>query len=249
MSDVVAGRGRFYEELADWWPLLSTPDDHEEEAAVFVHLLKQAAQRPVRQVLELGCGGGNNAWHMKRAFELCLTDLSPAMLAVSQRHNPECTHLVGDMRELRLGRDFDAVFVHDAASYLTSAADVGAMIRTARAHLRPGGAALFAPDFIAESFASTTTAGGHDGEGRSLRYLEWMWDPDPDDETYFADYVFLLREGDKVRTERDRHLCGLLPRDRWLALIEEAGLTPQVIIFEHSEMESEGSEVFVGVAP
>ena len=32
---------------------------------------------------------------------------------MSRSINPECEHVQGDMRTLRLGREFDAVFVHD----------------------------------------------------------------------------------------------------------------------------------------
>lgn len=247
--DEATGRGRFYTEFAHWWPLLSQPEDYAEEAGVFAHLLRDAAERPVRRVLELGCGGGNNAMHLKADFELLLTDISTQMLAVSQALNPECEHRVADMRSLRLDRRFDAVFVHDAASYLTSAADVAAMLVTARHHLEPGGVLLLAPDFIAESFRSTTTCGGHDGEGRALRYLEWMWDPDPDDGIYFADYALMLHEGDALRVERDRHVCGLFSRDVWLLAMEAEGLTPQAVVFEHSEMDTAGSELFLAVLP
>ena len=65
-------------------------------------------------LLELGSGGGNNASHLKARFNCTLTDISPDMLALSRTLNPECEHLEGDMRTLRLGRTFDVVFIHDA---------------------------------------------------------------------------------------------------------------------------------------
>ena len=36
------------------------------------------------------------------------------MLAINQATNPECEHIVGDMRTLDLGRQFDVVLIHDA---------------------------------------------------------------------------------------------------------------------------------------
>jgi ubiquinone/menaquinone biosynthesis C-methylase UbiE len=98
-------RPRLYHELADWWHLLSAPEDYAEEAAYYTELLVDAC-RP-RRVLELGSGGGNNASHMKRRFELTLVDRSPEMLAQSRELNPECEHVQGDMRSVRLGREFD----------------------------------------------------------------------------------------------------------------------------------------------
>ena len=105
-----------YGDLAGWWPLLSAPAAYAEEAGIYRRLLDGAGDRPPETVLELGSGGGNNASHLKRRFRCTLTDLSEEMLELSRTINPECEHLQGDMRTLRLGRTFDVVFVHDAVS-------------------------------------------------------------------------------------------------------------------------------------
>jgi SAM-dependent methyltransferase len=100
---------RLYRELADWWPLLSAPEGYAEEAAEYTRLILEASNGEARTVLELGSGGGNNASYMKASFDLTLVDRSPQILDVSRRLNPECEHLEGDMRSVRLGRAFDAV--------------------------------------------------------------------------------------------------------------------------------------------
>ena len=212
-----------YWDLADWFHLLTAPEEYAEEAAVYQDELSRAAASPPETLLELGSGGGNNAFHLKSRFRCTLTDLSPAMLEVSRRINPECEHVAGDMRSLRLGRVFDAVLVHDAVMYLTTEAELRQAMETAFVHCRPGGAALFAPDYVRETFAPRTDHGGHDGEGRSLRYLEWTWDPDPSDSTYFADFAYLLREGRELRVVSDRHVEGLFPRGTWKRLLEDVG--------------------------
>jgi SAM-dependent methyltransferase len=238
-----------YGPLAGWWPLLSAPADYAEEAAFYRRVLEESRVDPLETVLELGSGGGNNASHLKHRFQLTLVDLSPEMLAVSGALNPECEHLQGDMRTARLDREFDAVFVHDAIAYMTRREDLRQVMRTARAHCRPGGAALFAPDHVRETFAPRTSHGGHDGDGRGLRYLEWVWDPDPADTTVIADFAYLLRDADgSVRVVHDRHEFGVFPRGVWIELLEEAGFTHvEVIPFPHSEVE-EGLEVFRGRA-
>ena len=119
-----------YSEIAEWWPLLSSPEEYEEEAGFFTGKLLDASDEPPKTVLELGSGGGNNASYMKKDFEMTLVDLSPQMLEVSKRLNPDCEHVVGDMRTVRLGREFDAVFVHDAIDYMTSTADLAAAVET-----------------------------------------------------------------------------------------------------------------------
>ena len=201
-------------------------------------------------VLELGSGGGNNASHMKRDFQMTLVDLSEPMLALSRSINPECEHVLGDMRSLRLGRTFDAVFVQDAVCYLTTLDDLRLMLETAWVHCRPGAAALFAPDSLRETFRPCTSHGGHDGAARALRYLEWAWDPDPSDATYLSDMAYLLRdEAGQVRVEFDRHQLGLFGRSDWLDGMRAVGFQASSIPFEHSEVEPGTTEVFLGVRP
>ena len=250
---------KLYSELADWWPLMSAPADYAEEAAFYFDVMQKASTRPIETMLELGAGGGNNASHMKHRVEkLVLTDLSDGMLAHSRKLNPECEHHVGDMRTVRLNRtafaeasalrQFDAVFVHDAISYLTSEADVARAIETAFVHCRPGGVALFAPDHIRENFKAGTDCGGHDGPTRAMRYLEWSWDPDPNDSTCTTDYTYVLRESDgSITVVHDRHIEGMFPRDTWLRLFRQAGFEPRVVPFDHSELEPGTYELFVCV--
>ena len=239
-----------YSTLAPWWPLLSAPEDYEEEAGFYADALAAACDAPPRDVLELGSGGGNNASWMKARFRLTLVEPSAGMRAHSERLNPECEHVDGDMRSVRLGRTFDAVFVHDAVEYMTTEDDLRRAVATAFVHCRPGGAALFAPDHVRETLAPETSHGGHDApDGRGLRYVQWVWDPDPSDTTCRVDYAYLLREADGgVRVEHDRHVCGVFGRDTWTGLLAEAGFEPERVPFAHSGVARE-LEVFVGRRP
>jgi SAM-dependent methyltransferase len=242
---------KLYGKLAPWFHLLTAPKDYAEEAAFYRKTFTQVIGRKPKTLLELGSGGGNNASHMKRYVRMTLVDLSPRMLALSRSINPECEHRRGDMRTVRLGREFDAVFVHDAIMYMSTDADLRATMETAYAHLRPGGAALFVPDYTRETFEPNSHCGGHDDPptGRGLRYLEWTSDPDPLDTEYDVDFAMLLREADgAVRIERDHHVFGLFSRAEWLRLLREAGFRPRAVRFRHSEL-AVASEVFVGVRP
>jgi len=241
---------RLHKQLASWWPLLSAPAGYAEEAAIAEEAVLRAARGPVRRVLELGCGGGNNASHLKARFEMTLTDLSPWMLDVSRALNPECEHIEGDMRTLRLARTFDAVFVHDAVSYMTRERDLRAAIATAFLHLRPGGVALFVPDDTRETWRAATSHGGHDKGDRGLRYVVWHYDPDPADTTIVAAYAFLLRDGARTRAVHDRHTLGLFPRATWVRAFADAGFTLTTAPYLHSSFpKGAGRELFLGVRP
>jgi len=220
---------RLYGDLAPWFHLLTAPEDYAEEAARYRSLILTAVP-DAHTLLELGSGGGNNASHLKAHFRCTLSDVSPQMLAMSRMLNPECEHVLGDMRALRLGRTFDAVFVHDAIAYMAAEDDLRDCLGTAHAHTRPGGVALFVPDYTRETFRPHTSHGGHDGkDGRSLRYLEWSTDPDTTDTAYDVDYAVVLREpGQEPRVVHDHHLEGLFPEHTWLYLLEQAGFEPSV---------------------
>jgi SAM-dependent methyltransferase len=213
-----------YTRLAGWWPLLSAPEEYAEEAATYSRLLRDGAKGAVRSVLELGSGGGNNASYLKKRFEMTLVDVSEDMLEVSRRLNPECEHVQGDMRSIRLSRKFDAIFVHDAIAYITTIEDLEAVFTTAGLHLREGGVALFCPDHVRDTFEEMTGHGGLNEGRRGLRYLEWTWDPDPTDTQHLVDYAYLLRD-ENGRTEviYDRHVCGLFAEARWIEALHESG--------------------------
>jgi SAM-dependent methyltransferase len=244
------GLEKLYGELASWWPLLSPPEHYAEEAAIYRDLLVAACAERPRTLLELGSGGGNNASHLKASFAMTLVDRAPGMIDVSRALNPECEHVLGDMRDVRLGSTFDAVFAHDAVAYMTTLADLARAVRSAFVHCRPGGAALFAPDAVRETFRPSTHAGGHDGVTRSLRYLEWIWDPDPQDSTYVVDFAYLLRDGDGVpRAVHDRHVAGLFARDEWLDVLRDAGFDPRSVPFVLGDVPAGTCEVFVARRP
>ena len=221
---------RLYTSLAAWFHLLSAPSDYAEEAEFARRTLVDACSYPIQTVLELGSGGGNNASHLKRSFQMTLTDASPEMLQLSQGLNPECEHILGDMRNVRLEREFDAVFIHDAVMYLTTLSELRKCLETAFLHCKPGGVTLIMPDYVAETFRSGVHHGGHDADGRGMRYLEWTFDTDPGDTTYTTDFVYLLREGNSpVKVEHDCHVMGLFPKDAWLKLLMDLGFAARPI--------------------
>lgn len=232
-----------YHDLAHWWPLLSPPSEYQDEAADLLGRLPRGSG-PRLTMLELGAGGGSLAAHLKHHYEMTLTDRSAEMLAVSRTVNPECEHLQGDMRTLRLHRRFDVVLIHDAIMYAVEPEDVRATLSTAAVHCRPGGTVAVLPDYVRETFAPGADCDGHDApDGRGLRYLEWRWDPDPADTTYIVDYAFLLRESDGTMfVEHDRHTEGLFPRADWLVWFEEAGFVIR------SVLDSSGREIFLGTS-
>src|SRR5215211_1894238 len=235
---------KLYSELADWWQLVSPTEGYADEAAFFAGFFRD---ENTGSVLELGSGGGNVAWFLKKEFALTLTDISEEILAESKKQNPELEHLQGDMRTLRLGKAFDGVLVHDAIMYMVSEEDLRAALFTAHEHCKPGGVAMFVPDWVAETFRPQTRHGGVDRGEWGVRYLEWTWDADPNDTEVNYEFILALKEGGELRTVVDRQIVGVFPRATWLRLLEEVGFEAEVV--EDPSTDGERDEVFVGHKP
>ena len=218
-----------YSELVPFYHLLDPLEEHEDEASEFGDVLHGAVDSAAT-LLELGSGAGHGAHFIKERFErVVLSDLSSPMLERSQVLNPDCEHLTGDMRSLRLNRRFDCVLIHDAISYLRSPDELKAAMLTSFEHLREGGAALLIPDCLKESFKDWHEDHEGDDETRSLRCMAWSHDPDPLDDTHVTDFAFLLRENGEVRAVHDRHVFGLFSAKLWCEMATQVGFLVTVI--------------------
>lgn len=74
-------------------------------------------------VLDLGCGPGRPvAQHMvERGLRVTGIDSSPAMIALCRKRLPDQEWIVGDMRQLALGRRFDGILAWDSYFHLNHA--------------------------------------------------------------------------------------------------------------------------------
>jgi SAM-dependent methyltransferase len=168
---------------------------------------------------------------VKAGLDCLLTDLSPDMLEVSRRINPECGHLAADMRTLDLDRGFDLVLAHDAISYMTTEADLRAAFATAYRHLKPGGLALFIPDEVLETFepGEAEAFGGDSPDGRSARAMEWVCEREADG-TAMVHYAFLLREADgQMSSMAESHRVGVFARTDWERWLAEEGFAVETV--------------------
>jgi SAM-dependent methyltransferase len=225
---------RLYADLAWVWPFLSPPEDYEEEVATFRARFARHGVPDGGTVLHLGSGGGSIDYHLKRHYRVTGVDLSPAMLAHARGVNPEVEYLPGDIRDVRLGRTFDAVLLHDASAYLTTLPELRAAYETAAAHLAPGGVLVTPPEELRDRFEqhhvrSQTHAAGD----ISVTTVQVSFDPDPADTSFEETYVFLIRQGGRLTVETDTHLTALYHLDEVVAALRDAGFDPEV---EHWEL-------------
>ncbi|XAM01242.1 class I SAM-dependent methyltransferase [Phycisphaeraceae bacterium D3-23] len=252
---------RLYDDLARLWPHLSPPEHYAPEAAAVRGVIDERLGSPPAgkqwRILELGAGGGHTLYHLTAHYDCTAIDLSQPMLDNCKALNPVVRCIQGDMRTVRLGETFDAVLIHDAIDYMLTEDDVVMTLRTALAHLRPGGVALIAPTYVKETFIDgdvaddgTTIPGIGNPRNEApreenespaaqrvatnddeLTYFTFVHDADPADSVFEMILLYLIRDGQtrQVEVVEDRHTCGLFAAEQWLAMMLKARLEPQPV--------------------
>lgn len=220
----MANTNRLYNDLSWTWPIISPPSDYVEEADKTHRMLAKHAKMEVKTLLNLGCGGGHDDFGLKRYFEITGVDLSPAMLGLARKLNPEVTYIEGDMRTIRLNKTFDAVHLGDAVNYMLTPDDLRAAFQTSYDHLKPGGAMITFVEQTPEGFVQNkTTVTGHSKGDVEIIFIENYYDPDPRDTTYEGTFAYFIRKGGKQQVEFDNHICGIFSLEIWINLMAEAG--------------------------
>jgi SAM-dependent methyltransferase len=243
---------RLYNDLAWLWPLWGEPTEtYADWCEQVTRFIRRYSRIPAGTLLNLGCGGGKNAFNLKVHFEVTGVDISPAMLDLARQLNPECRFLPGDMRDCSLGEQFDAVLIDDAISYMTTRADLEAVFQNGYRHLRPGGVMVVMPDHTRETFqqnrtrASVSRARARPPE-IDVVFIENDYDFDPSDDFYDCTIIYLIQERGKLRVETDTHILGLFSIDIWMSSLLQAGFE---IHEENYSTEDRDYQPFVCVKP
>jgi hypothetical protein len=97
---------------------------------------------------------------------------------------------------------------------------------------------------VRETFVEDADHGGNDTDRGSVRFLQWVTDPDPRDTKYLVDFAILIRDPHgQMRVVHDRHTYGLFPRAKWRALLRQAGFKLK------TAPDDFGRDVFLGRRP
>ncbi|MBP6960409.1 MAG: class I SAM-dependent methyltransferase [Thermotogae bacterium] len=220
---------RLYSDLSWIWPLWG---DLEKEYGVYCErvsrIFEETARIPIKTVLDIGCGGGKNLYHLKKRYAVTGLDMSPQMLSLANDLNPACETILGDMRSFSLNRSFDAVLIDDAVSYMIDQAELGMVFDCAYKHLNPGGVMAVTPDRTRENFVqneTTTTLGEKTikGDRFEIVFVENTYDADEADSVYEDIMVFFIRKNGKLTIETDRHRLGIFFFADWRRCIQETG--------------------------
>ncbi len=222
---------RLYCELYYLVTLLSPPEEYAEEAAHWKSVLKEHL-KDGQPILEYGVGGGFNMSHLKKDFDMTAIDISSEMLDVCRLLNPEVGLHLGDMRDFKMDKKFDAVLIHDAVSYLLSEDDIYKTFKNAYHHLNKDGVLIISPDYYKDSFIGPKVS--HVTRRKNsieLTYVEYCYDPEPDDSTIETLMTYYIKKDNKLEIEFDKHTTGLFYKSVWLSSMEKCGFRVEEKLF------------------
>jgi SAM-dependent methyltransferase len=138
----------FGDHYAAAYDALYADKDYRAECDILDEVLGRAV-KTVQSILDLGCGTGRHSVELaRRGYEIVGVDLSEGMLGLARQRSisdgVEATFVLGDIRNVQLGRRFDAVLsMFAVVGYQTSDADLRATFENVRGHLAPGGIFVF----------------------------------------------------------------------------------------------------------
>lgn len=218
--------------------------DYEAEATA-LHALVQARAPGAASLLDVACGTGGHLVHLRRWYDVVGVDVDPGMLDEARRRLPEDRFVEGDMRDVRLGRTFDAVCcLFSSVGYMGSAQELNQAVATMVSHCGPG--AVFVMDGWVRpeawredapiSFETAT-----DGTltvarmGRSRR----------DGDKTFLEMHHLIGSVDGIEHLVDVHQLTLFAVEEYVESMRRAGLTR----IESIESPMPGRDRYIGVTP
>jgi SAM-dependent methyltransferase len=139
----------FGPEYASAYDLLYADKDYAREVDIVEALVGSQLPPGPWSFLDLGCGTGRHAVLLAtRGHEVVGIDLAPDMLTQARHRAGEALQGIdfrqGDVRRVRVGRQFDVVLLMFAVlGYQLSDDDVAATLRTASTHVGEGGLVIF----------------------------------------------------------------------------------------------------------
>lgn len=136
---------------ADHYDLFYKNKNYAAESRLVRGLFSRYAKRPVKDVLDLGCGTAGHALALVRhGLHVTGVDASARMLEIARAKTAEAKlsleFVRAKLQDFKLPRKFDAaICMFSVIDYLTKDADIEDMLKNVHRHLRPGG--IFICDF------------------------------------------------------------------------------------------------------
>lgn len=135
-----------YAELAEYYDVMYSFKNYRKETARVVALARRYGRSGGHEWLDVACGTGHHLQFLPRQYRCTGIDLSAAMLRVARRRVPRARFVRGDMRRLRLSKEYDVIScLFSAIGYVRTLPALRRAVAGFVRHLKPGGVLLIEP--------------------------------------------------------------------------------------------------------
>lgn len=134
---------KLYSKLANvYHEMYQARFDYKKEFAFLNKILKQ---HRCKEIIEIGCGTGKlSPYFLKHSFSYAGMDLSHHMLAIARKIQPKASFLIGDMRNIKAKKKFDAVVIGERSfTYMRTNEDVTESLNSVNEALKNKGLLVF----------------------------------------------------------------------------------------------------------
>ncbi len=205
---------KYFQRYAQYYDLIYQDKDYGVECDFVEAALRKYSHRPVKSLLDMGCGTGNHSIPLaRRGYRMTGIDLSPVMLGQAREKAKaaglEISLHHGDIRDFTPGGKFDGCLcMFTVLGYLQETKDVLSALANARRHLDVG--SLFILDVwnglaVLRTLPSVRVKASQQGNRKLIRTVE----PELDAFRHicWVNYRLLVMDGDRVIDDvEERHL-------------------------------------------
>lgn len=135
-----------FKDYSRYYDLLYSDKDYYQEVE-YIHQLIQKECPGASSILNLGCGTGKHDLLLaEKGYTIIAVDLSETMIQIAEVNSshPYIKYCVGDVRSFKSDQTFDVVLsLFHVVSYQTENIDLIHTFKTAKNHLKEGGAFIF----------------------------------------------------------------------------------------------------------
>lgn len=197
-----------YRKFARYYDLIYQWMDYRGESEFIEMAVERYKTSEGAELLDVACGTGGHAHYLNESFQVTGFDINPEMLSIAQEKLPEMEFIHGDMKEMKLEREFDVIIcLFSAINYNTNLNELYETIKRFYDHLKLGGIFIFDLGFCTENWE----------EGRMLvdavvegdLQLARISQSRLQEGVFNANFVFLVKEDGKMDFEIDQHQIGV----------------------------------------
>jgi ubiquinone/menaquinone biosynthesis C-methylase UbiE len=202
---------------------LSRGKNYANEAKSAHELIQKHLRSGGNTLLDVACGTGIHAGHLREFYQVECLDLDDRMLEVAREKMPELVYHQGDMIDFGLGKQFDVITsFFSSIGYVKTLPKLNQAIANLAKHLKPGGVLAIEPWFTPEDWHPCHVHATFVDQP-DLKISRMNLSGQDGRLSYFV-FHYLIGTPEGIRYFDERHELGLFTVNETLAAFKAAGL-------------------------